>query len=386
MNGKIKIVADSKIPLLQGVLEPFADIIYLPPSDIVNANIKDADALIIRTRTKCNAGLLDGTKVKFIATATIGYDHIDTAYCDSKKIKWINAPGCNSSSVMQYAASALMTLASIKKINLSGMTIGIVGVGNVGSKVARLSEALGLKVLLNDPPRERAEGKGKFVSFDKLMKESDVITFHVPLIKDGIDKTFHLADEIFFESLEQGKILFNTSRGEVVETIAVKNALKNKKLSSAVIDVWENEPDIDPELLNLAEIATPHIAGYSADGKANGTAACVRALNSFFDMGIETDWYPASVPAPAGPGELTFDCNGKPNQEILAEIILSTYYVKNDDELLRNSIVTFEKQRNEYPVRREFPFYKLRLMNGNEELNSVLRELGFNLINNQKSN
>jgi erythronate-4-phosphate dehydrogenase len=383
MSGKIKIVADSKIPLLQGVLEPFADIIYLPPSEIANTNIKDADALIIRTRTKCNSGLLDGTKVKFIATATIGYDHIDTAYCDSKKIKWINAPGCNSSSVRQYIASALVTIASKKKLHLSGMTIGIVGVGNVGSKVARLAESLGMNVLLNDPPRERAEGKDKFAPIDKLMRESDIITFHVPLIKEGIDKTFHMADEKFFESLKKGKILFNTSRGEVVETAALKNALKNNILKAAVIDVWENEPDIDAGLLNLVDIATPHIAGYSADGKANGTAICVRELNSFFNLGINADWYPAAVPLPLNRDEITVDCAGKSKQEILTEIILSTYSVTSDDNTLRKSAGTFEKQRNEYPVRREFPFYKIRLVNGNEELNSAARELGFMLIGNQ---
>lgn len=383
MNKRIKIIADSKIPLLKGVFEPYADIIFLPPSEITNANIKDADALLIRTRTKCNAALLDETNVKFIGTATIGYDHIDTSYCESKNIIWMNAPGCNSTSVMQYMASSLFTIADRKNLNLSEMTIGIVGVGNVGSKVARLSETLGLKVLLNDPPRERKEGKEKFIPLEELISRSNIITLHVPLIKEGIDKTFHLADEAFFSNLDNGKIFFNTSRGEVVETNALKNAIKNKIIGAAVIDVWENEPNIDQELLSIVDIATPHIAGYSADGKANGTAICVRGLSSFFNLGIKDDWYPLSVPSPANPGELAFDCNGKSNQEILAEIILSTYSVINDDYALRKSVNTFEKQRNDYPIRREFPFYKINLLNGNEKLVNTVKDLGFNLISNQ---
>ncbi len=380
MNKRIKIVADNKIPLLKGVFEPYADVIYLPPSDITNENVKDADALMIRTRTKCNSILLDGTNVKFIATATIGYDHIDTSYCESKNIKWINAPGCNSSSVMQYVTSSLLTIASRKNMDLSEMTIGIVGVGNVGSKVARLSEALGMKVLLNDPPRERKEGKDKFVSLEELINRSNIITFHVPLIQEGVDKTIHLADEIFFSKLNGEKIVFNTSRGEVIETSALKNAINNKIISAAVLDVWENEPNIDQELMNIVDIATPHIAGYSADGKANGTAICVRGLSSFFNLDINDDWYPSSVPLPGNPKGLTFECKGKSNQEVLSEIIFSTYDVTKDDDTLRKSVDTFEKQRNDYPVRREFPYYQIRLLNVTQELKMTMIELGFKLM------
>jgi len=194
MNNKVKIAADSKIPFLKGVLEPFADIQYLNPADITHDAVKDKDALIIRTRTHCNSELLEGTNVKFIATATIGFDHIDQDYCREKNIKWINAPGCNSYSVQQYIASVLLTLGYNRNLNLSGLTIGIVGVGNVGSKVEKLAKVLGMNVLLNDPPRARNEGNEKFVTIDELISRSDIITFHVPLIKDGVDKTFHLAD------------------------------------------------------------------------------------------------------------------------------------------------------------------------------------------------
>ncbi len=380
MNKKIKIVADNKIPFLQGVLEPFADVVYLPPKEIIHENIINADALLVRTRTECNAKLLEGTNVKFIGTATIGYDHIDTAYCDSKNIKWVNAPGCNSSSVMQYIASALLTLAGREKYNLHEMTIGIVGVGNVGSKVARLSKTLGMNVLLNDPPRERKEGKGVFIPLDEIIDRSNIITFHVPLIKDGLDKTYHLADDLFLGKLKEKKILFNTSRGEVVSTSSLKNAVKNKIIAKSVIDVWENEPNIDRELLELVNIATPHIAGYSADGKANGTAICVREINSFFNLGISKEWYPTSIPAPGNPKELIFECEGKTKQEIISEVILSTYDISKDDETFRKSVDTFEKQRGDYPVRRELSFYQIKLLNSNQELNMTMTDLGFNLV------
>ncbi len=380
MNKKIKVVADSKIPFLQGVLEPYVNIIYLPPKEITREKIIDADALLVRTRTECDAKLLEGTNVKFIGTATIGYDHIDSAYCDSKNIKWINAPGCNSSSVMQYVASALLTLAGKGKYNLHEMTIGIVGVGNVGSKVERLSKALGMNVVLNDPPRERKEGNGKFVSLDELVDRSNIITFHTPLIKEGLDKTYHIADDLFFGKLKEKKILFNTSRGEVVNSLALRNAIKNKIIVKSVIDVWENEPNIDRELLNLVDIATPHIAGYSADGKANGTAICVREISSFFSLSISKEWYPSSIPVPGNTKELKFECIGKTKQEIIREVILATYDISKDDETFRKSVDTFEKQRNDYRIRREFPFYQIKLLNSTQDLNMTMTDLGFNLV------
>jgi erythronate-4-phosphate dehydrogenase len=379
MNNKVKIVADNKIPFLKGVLEPYADIQYLNPADINHDVVKDKDALIVRTRTRCNSELLDGTNVKFIATATIGFDHIDQEYCKDKNIKWINAPGCNSYSVQQYIASVLLTLGYKRNLNLSGLTIGIVGVGNVGSKVERLAKVLGMKVLLNDPPRARNEGDKKFVTIDELISKSDIITFHVPLIKDGIDKTYHLADDKFFKKLSGSKIIFNTSRGQVIETNSIKNALKNKILDTAVLDVWEHEPDIDLELLDLADIATPHIAGYSADGKANGTSVCVRNIASFFHLDIDKDWYPDELPSPHNSNEITIDCTGLSDQEIFYKAFISSYDIMNDDNTLRNSVDNFEKQRGNYPVRREFPFYKIKTKNCRNEIEKKLKEIGFQI-------
>ncbi len=377
---RIKIVADNKIPFLKGELELFADVEYLSPAEITYANVKDADALLVRTRTKCDANLLDGSNVKFIATATIGFDHIDTNYCDSHNIKWVSAPGCNSSSVMQYVASALLSLSVSKKFSLPDLSIGIIGVGSVGTKVTRVAKSFGMKVLLNDPPRKRLEENRNFIELDELVEQSDIITFHVPLNKEGRDKTYHMADETFFEKFDRGKIIINTSRGEVVKTKALKDSIRNGIVKACMLDVWENEPEIDPELLSLVDIATPHIAGYSVDGKANGTAVCLRAISSFFDSGIDLHWYPDAIPQPPNSNTIEIDCAKKSDQQIFLEAVLYTYKILNDDKTLRSSAGTFEKQRENYPVRREFTFYNIVLKNCREEIVNPLIELGFNVL------
>ena len=241
----MKIIADDKIPFLKGALEPFAEVVYLPGKDIKHDVLIDADALLVRTRTKCNEQLLNGTNVRFIGTATIGFDHIDTQYCKKNNIRWTNAPGCNSSSVQQYIASALLTAASGFRFSLREKTLGIIGVGNVGSKVAKLGKILGMNVLLNDPPRARKEGDKEFAGIERILQEADIITVHVPLTMMGEDKTYHLFDDITFNKMKKGSWFFNSSRGEVAETTALKKMLSSSVLGGAVIDVWENEPDID---------------------------------------------------------------------------------------------------------------------------------------------
>lgn len=374
----MKIVADHKIPFLQGAFEDFADIHYLPGNAISRSDLMDADALIIRTRTKCNAKLLDGTSVKFIATATIGFDHIDIDYCKERGIEWTNAPGCNSSSVEQYIVSALMQLSSRKNLYLNQLTLGIVGVGNVGKKVARVARALGMNVLLNDPPRELAEGKGEFVSLENIKEQADIISFHVPLNNDGDYKTFHLADKEFISGIKRKSILINTSRGEVVDGLALKEAIKNKSLSAAVLDVWEEEPNIDKELLSLLDFATPHIAGYSTDGKANGTTMSVRAVSNFFKMGLD-DWSPDSVPSPLNEN-LKIDCSNKSEHEIISEVYMNCYDISSDDKALRQNPQEFENLRGTYPLRREATSYSVQLINNQYKgLVKALKELGFKL-------
>ena len=323
----MKIVCDDKIPFLRGVFEPYAEVVYLPGAAITAADVRDADALITRTRTRCDRALLEGSSVRVIASATIGYDHIDTAWCESHGIAWANAPGCNSGSVAQYIGSALVVLSKRFDLDLGSMTLGIVGVGHVGTKVARVAQALGMRVLLNDPPRAAAEGPEGFVSLDEIISKSDIITLHVPLTAE----TRHLFDASTLASMRPDQILINTSRGEVVCGEALKNALKSHQIKAAVLDVWENEPDIDPELAALVEIATPHIAGYSLDGKAAGTTAAVRVVANALGISELKDWS-VNLPAPAG---------------------TDNYDVRQDGARLKADISAFEHLRNSYPVRRE---------------------------------
>lgn len=375
----MKVICDSDIPFIKGALEPYCEVVYTRGCDIDRNMVIDADALVIRTRTRCDAELLEGSKVRFIATATIGYDHIDTAWCESNGIKWTNAPGCNSWSVQQYVGSLLVTLSRHMLFNFKDKTIGIVGVGNVGSKVARLAALLGFRILLCDPPRARREGANAFVTLDEIIGQSDIITLHVPLTRDGEDATYHLFDSNRLSSLSRNQILINTSRGEVVDNAALKEVLIKKAICTAALDVWENEPHIDRQLLDLLFTGTPHIAGYSVDGKATGTTMCVQALGKFFDMPCR-NWEVTEVPQSTQPSEFSIDAAGKTPREVLADAILHTYDVKDDDSALRADIASFEKQRSNYPVRREFPAFSVRLLNDDSGRSTVfLREAGFNI-------
>lgn len=378
MSNKIKIIADNKIPYLKGALEPFADMVYLPGADIKREDVKDADALIIRTRTKCNAQLLEGSSVKYIATATIGFDHIDREYCAENDIQWTNAPGCNSSSVQQYVATVLLHLAVKYEISLRDKIIGIIGVGNVGKKIKALAESLGMTALLNDPPRARAEGDEQFVTLEKVIQESDFITLHVPLNQNEPDKTYHLLDEKTLSWIKEDAFLINTSRGPVVDNQALKQILGYRLIHGAVLDVWENEPDIDEALLNLLEIGTPHIAGYSRDGKANGTAMSVQKISRFFDLGIDA-WYPSEIETP-GNTDVAIMAENKSYEQIIHQAVKLTYDITYDDQKLRKDIGGFEKQRGDYPVRREFNHYKITIPDGDPFVSKALNDMGFGVV------
>ena len=373
----MKIIIDDKIPYIRGAFESVAEVVYLPGSKTTPEIAKDADAIVTRTRTICNEKLLSGSSVKFIATATIGFDHIDTDYCDAAGIRWTNAPGCNSKSVEQYIASTLMVLAERKKLQLKNLCIGVVGVGNVGSKVARVANLLGMKVLLNDPHRQRTESSSAFVSLQQVMLEADIITLHVPLNMKGEDATYHLGNETFLSGLKRNPILINSCRGEVVETNAVKSALKAGQISAFVCDCWENEPDIDLELLAMTELATPHIAGYSKDGKANGTQMSVQAISKFFGLGLD-NWQATGVEPPANP-TIELDGAGLSEQQIIAKAILATYDIRNDDKDFRENTEKFEQLRGDYPTRREFPAFTIVAKNIGAETIEVIRKLGFSL-------
>ena len=335
----MKIVIDDKIPFVSGVFEPLAEVIYAPGQDIDAAMVKDADALMVRTRTWCNADLLQGSQVKMIATATIGYDHIDRNYCDKHNIQWVNAPGCNAYAVVQYVFVALITLAEREGVNLQDKTLGIVGVGNVGRRIAHFAKKLGMNVLLNDPPREESEGKGDFVSLDTIQHEADIITFHTPLIQEGRYPTYHLCDEHFLRHLERRPILVNAARGEVTDSLAllsVRNAYR-----ALVIDCWEHEPNINLDLLAQADLATFHIAGYSLEGKANAAEASVQAISRFFDLGLN-QW---GIDLPEN--KLSED------QDELLQVVAKSYAIEEDDKVFRTDPSRFEYLRGAYHYRRE---------------------------------
>ena len=345
MDRQIKIVADEAIPFLKGVFEPYAEVVYRPGIKICRADLMDADALIIRTRTRCDENLLEGTRVRFIATATIGDDHIDFPYCDSRGIIVRNAPGCNAGGVTEYVFSALFGLASRRAISLQGATLGIVGVGHVGSMVERMGLALGFKVLKCDPPRAEAEGSYGFCDLDTLLAESNIVTLHVPLD----ETTRGMADRDFFAKMRPGAFFINAARGEVVCEDALLEAIP--KLGPVIIDTWNNEPDINLELMEKAAIATPHIAGYSYQGKQNGTAMAVRAVARHLGIVQLYEFYPRSEYADEQP--LKLDVEGMSQGEIAA-IFQYNYPVFTDDFILRMNPENFEKIRTEYQYRREF--------------------------------
>ena len=331
---KITIVADSAVPFLRGVLEPWADVRYLPGAAIGPDDVRDADALIVRTRTRCNEQLLGGSRVRLVATATIGFDHIDTAWCASRGIRVETAAGCNARGVLQWVAAALVWLARSRQWRPAEKTLGIVGVGHVGTLVKEYAEHWGFRVLCCDPPREAREHCG-FLPLDTVAREADLLTFHVPLDAS----TRHLADDALLRMLKPDAVLLNSSRGEVVDG----RALLASGLG-CVLDVWEGEPAIDLDLLRRALLATPHIAGYSEQGKATATALAVRAVAALFGLPLD-GWYPPTA-APSAPRRLSWP--------ELCSTIGRAFDIEAQSRQLKTEPDGFERLRDEYAYRHEY--------------------------------
>jgi erythronate-4-phosphate dehydrogenase len=373
----MKIVVDSKIPFISGIFEPFADVVYKDGAEISRTDLRDADALVIRTRTVCNAGLLEGSNLKLIASTTIGFDHIDTDFCNRNNIAWTNADGCNSPAVAQYVLAALLHISHERSLNLNKTVAGIIGVGNVGKKVERICRLLGMNVLLCDAPRKQNEENASFVNIDEVVGNADIVTLHVPLNRTGEYGTYHLFDTKMFEMMK-AKVFINTSRGEVVETDALKAAIINNTVDFAAIDVWENEPKIDKSLLSLVDIATPHIAGYSLEGKAAGTEMAVRAVSKFFNLGLDSRQVES---LPEVEEKIIVDCAGKSVLSVLQNVVKSIYNISADSDLLKQNADDFEKLRSGYRLRREFASCKILAKNVTDEQKEILNLLDFNLIN-----
>lgn len=373
----MKIIIDKNIPFIQGIFEPFAEVVYKSGAEISRSDLLDANALVIRTRTICNETLLRGTQVKFIASATIGSDHIDTDFCRKNNIAWANASGCNSLAVAQYVLTALLHIAQKTDLQLDKATIGIIGVGNIGKKVADICHILGMNVLLCDAPRKHNENETSFLDIEELAENSDIITLHVPLNMDGKYKTKHLFNEKMF-ARTKAKIFINTSRGEVVDTVSLKSAITNNKIDFSVIDVWENEPEIDKNLLSQVSLATPHIAGYSHEGKIAGTRMAVQAVSKFFNFELDNSQIGN---LPEIEEKIIVDCKEKSLAEILQNIVKSVYDISFDSDLLKHNYENFEHLRTNYKFRREFAAHKIYTKNISAEQKKVLNLLQFNTVN-----
>ncbi len=356
------LVIDDKIPYARGRAEQLGTADYLPGAAITADDVRRADALVVRTRTRCDRALLEGSRVRFIATATIGFDHLDTGYLREAGIGWTNCPGCNAGSVAQYVRNSLLLLEAEGRLRLGGCRVGLVGVGHVGSRVAAELRRWGCELLLCDPPR--LEGSVQMpagvevlcparectATLADVARLADVVTFHTPLVRTGPHATFHLAGPDFFRALRRRPVVINASRGEVVDTEALLHALDEGQAGPAVIDTWEHEPAIDLRLLRRAYLATPHIAGYSADGKAAGTRMALEAVAAHFGQpcrfGIAPPQLPAgyryypSVPVPSGCSAAAAEC-------------LRLYDPRRDSDALRTRPADFERLRGDYPLRRE---------------------------------
>jgi erythronate-4-phosphate dehydrogenase len=335
-----KIVADSDIPFLRGVLEPFAEVRYVRGSEIGRQDAADARVLTVRTRTRCDERLLSGSTVETICTVTVGFDHIDMEYCRSRGIRVETSAGCNARAVLQWVAAALAWLLRERRMRPEEFALGVVGAGHVGSQVERYARAWGFRVLRCDPPRARAEGVDGFVPLDELARNSDIITFHTPLNMGGADNTFHLADERFFGLLHPDAVILNASRGEVVDSRALLASGRGY-----ILDTWEGEPFVGRATVGGALLATPHIAGYSVQGKAAATAMSVDALAAIYDLPLR-GWYPADASPPPARRLIPWS--------ELCDTIGDYFDIEALSRRLKASPENFEAMRNRYRYRDEY--------------------------------
>lgn len=357
----MKIIADQNIPFVKECFSSIGDVTLTGGRDVTPELVKDADVLLVRSITKVNADLLAGSSIKFVATATIGTEHVDQDYLTENGIGFASAPGSNANSVAEYIVAALLTLGKKYKFRVEGKSIGIVGVGNVGSKVQTKCAALGMNVVLNDPPLQRQTDDDKYRPLEELY-DCDFITMHTPLTKDGPDPTYHLAGEPFFDSMKQGAFFINSSRGKVHDEAALKNAMQSDKLAAVVLDVWETEPKVDSWLLQNIDLSTPHIAGYSFDGKVGGMIMIYEACCQHFGLHVAhtaQDFLPEPEVEEIviTPEQLKQD-----EEKIIHDTVQQIYVINRDDFNMREILLQpddqqgawFDGLRKNYPVRREF--------------------------------
>lgn len=376
----MKIVADENIALAREAFSPFGSVELYPGRNISNKILRDADALVVRSVTRINEELLHGTAVKFVGTATIGWDHLDTLYLDRIGVKFATAAGCNSDAVAEYVTSAIYDIAVKYSLQLKNLRIGIVGAGNIGTRVARIAAASGMEVLLNDPPLADQTGSSKYIPLSALM-DCDIITMHVPLNLSGPYKTVHLFNEKNLSLLKENTIFLNTSRGPAANNTALLTAARAKNLIT-VLDVWENEPAISTELLAVSEIGTPHIAGYSHEGKINGTVMMYEALCRF--AGFDPGW--KYNPADSQKKIIDLERTGTTEQKINS-LLKNIHDLREDDSGLREVLrmedsripAYFDQLRKNYKLRREFFNFSIKADKPDPEVISSLEGMRFSL-------
>ena len=377
----MRIIADENIPCVAKAFASLGEVKLLPGRGMSAAQVRGADILLVRSVTRVDARLLAGSSVQFVGSATIGFDHVDREYLQQQGIGFSTAPGSNATSAAEYVVSALLALSAQQGFDPAGRTVGIIGCGNVGSRVRQKLVALGMDCLVNDPPLQAQGGHEDFVDLDAVL-QADVITVHVPYIRQGPWPTHHLVDAAFLARLRPGTVFINTARGAVTDNLALDRLLASRSDLSVVLDVWEGEPDISMSLLEKVRLGTPHIAGYSLDGKLRGTEMIYHAACAHFGQPIQ--WL-AADDLPAG---LSLDLRALQETPLLTQLqaaVFTCYDIRRDDASLRELLALpaperpgrFDRLRKEYPVRREFPQARITTGDPAGELASTLSGLGF---------
>ena len=386
---RLTILVDENVPYAHESFGMLGTVRTAPGRHITASDLRDVDVLIVRSVTRVDEALLARSPVRFVGTATIGCDHIDVDYLTSRGIAFASAPGSNANSVAEYVTAALLLSAQARGKTVEGSTLAVVGVGNVGTRVVDKAQALGMRCLLNDPPRRRLTRDSKFVTLPEALAMADYVTIHVPLVHGGLDRTADMVRGSFLSAMRPGAVFLNTSRGAVVDEAALAAALDSGHVAHAVLDVWRREPDIDPEMVRRAFLATPHIAGYSFDGKVAATAMLYAfvwgwqrrssGIRGRFEEGIGFEEASPQVDVP----RLDLSDRRESDEELLRSAVLKVYDIREDDRALRDGVAqpdrgaAFDRLRKSYRRRREFHHTTLVLASERASLIRKAARLGF---------
>lgn len=376
----MKIIADENIPCVTQAFSTLGEVVLRPGRQLCAADVRAADILLVRSVTRVGRELLEGSQVRFVGSATIGFDHVDRDYLGQHGIGFATAPGSNATSAAEYVVSAVLALAERDGFDPADKSVGIIGCGNVGSRVLQKLTALRMSCRVNDPPLQAQGGRDGFVELDEILK-ADIITLHVPLTQTGAHPTWHLVDTPFLESLKPGAILINTARGAVVDNQALDAVLDERDDLSVVLDVWEGEPAINTALLGKVALGTPHIAGYSLNGKLRGTEMIYQAACKY--LGLPAQGWKADANLPEG-RVIMLEQAG---QDALKAAVFDSYDVRHDDRRLRTILsldaaerpACFDRLRKEYPLRLEFPGTTIMADGVTAAQQEVLLDIGFNI-------